>query len=969
MQAVRLLLILSAVLLLAGAETRLGETPSALADAELVTQHARVQALSFDGLGTVNPPVIKQDSSFSTFSENVNAFDDLNDERSAEGDGTQDTTVTVTDQLLSSVETSGTAQASWTDGDAGDGDDPRGEGASELTITFEVTNQSAMFSLSGSIEATGSATNDSCTTVTVTSPDGTTFEVAAPAGCGSPQQDVDDSGQLAMGTYTFSVDAKAVAANPNALGGTAEASFNLTLSLGVIHSVEFTQGTQELQTVGDLKADLEGDGTPPVPIVAGKPAVMRVYFGEVQETAVYEVEATGDVSGSRFVQLAPGCTPAQRRSGENAFCTSLDFAFMPPAGDWSTTLKVRRQQDSQVLEELEFNLTSVETVPLVLKPVTVCDHVDPNTGLWNCGSLFNFVNLLPFLRATFPGEVVVAGASSTVYVDTGEIPANGDWWNLVTDRVKALWTADGAIEDLYEYGVVRPEADAGTTGGLAYDRANASAGRTSLLRDDMDGGLPQQTAHELVAHLLGLSMGLKDRVPSSGGCYGQPADPDQHWPNGSSPEIGEVGFDIAEEEPIPDTHADVMSLCTPRWISPYTANHMIDRFLLLSAAVATTGLTQGEFWLVSGLLDLGAGETEFDPLFQLETEGSMEAGSGPYTIEVRDGSDAVLFTRLFRVDDVRREDEGAEQAAEANIGRFAELVPVQAGAAKIVVLSEDDPVGEIVLGGATPVVQLTSGVASAALPAGVPPLPVFSWSVQDGDSSAHSFWLELSRDGGATWTTIAPRFARNTLSIDPALVGGGTGLLLRVLASDGANTGIGVSDPFDVAEQTPQGAIIAPVSGLAHRTGNLVWLQAAAIDPEDGSLDTSAVQWSSSKDGPLGTGASLPVFDLTGGTHTITMTAKDSDNNTVTDTITITVLDGPIVEAGAVADIDCDAEVGVLDALALLSHLAGLDAGSCQTIGEGEPIAFGDADCDGSIGVGDVTAVLALLADLPAGCA
>ena len=48
-----------------------------------------------------------------------------------------------------------------------------------------------------------------------------------------------------------------------------------------------------------------------------------------------------------------------------------------------------------------------------------------------------------------------------------------------------------------------------------------------------------------------------------------------------------------------------------------------------------------------------------------------------------------------------------------------------------------------------------------------------------------------------------------------------------------------------------------------------------------------------SQDGNLGTGASLPVFDLSVGTHTITMTAQDSDNNTVTDSITVTVFDGP----------------------------------------------------------------------------
>ena len=78
----------------------------------------------------------------------------------------------------------------------------------------------------------------------------------------------------------------------------------------LVNRVEFTQGVQDLQTVSALQSDLEGDGMPPVPIVAGKPAAMRIYMSEVEETTVYEVEATGDVNGSRFVQLDPGCTPA-----------------------------------------------------------------------------------------------------------------------------------------------------------------------------------------------------------------------------------------------------------------------------------------------------------------------------------------------------------------------------------------------------------------------------------------------------------------------------------------------------------------------------------------------------------------------------------------------------------------------------------------------------------------------------------
>ena len=101
-------------------------------------------------------------------------------------------------------------------------------------------------------------------------------------------------------------------------------------------------------------------------------------------------------------------------------------------------------------------------------------------------------------------------------------------------------------------------------------------------------------------------------------------------------------------------------------------------------------------------------------MFELETEGPTGAGDGLYGIEVRDGSDAVLFTRFFTVDRTVREDEGAASPPPDDaIVRFSELVPVQANAAKLVVFAGNDEVGEIEPGGTTPVVTLTSGFSRA----------------------------------------------------------------------------------------------------------------------------------------------------------------------------------------------------------------------------------------------------------------
>ena len=66
-------------------------------------------------------------------------------------------------------------------------------------------------------------------------------------------------------------------------------------------------------------------------------------------------------------------------------------------------------------------------------------------------------------------------------------------------------------------------------------------------------------------------------------------------------------------------------------------------------------------------------------------------------------------------------------------------------------------------------------------------------------------------------------------------------------------------------------------------------LNGEAIDLEDGALGDDAYLWSSDKDGVLGTGASLPLNTLSPGVHTITLTAKDSNQVEGHASITLTV--------------------------------------------------------------------------------
>ena len=79
----------------------------------------------------------------------------------------------------------------------------------------------------------------------------------------------------------------------------------------------------------------------------------------------------------------------------------------------------------------------------------------------------------------------------------------------------------------------------------------------------------------------------------------------------------------------------------------------------------------------------------------------------------------------------------------------------------------------------------------------------------------------------------------------------------------------------------PTITINSPPSGHEINEGDWLIFFASATDEEDGSLG-SQIQWTSSKDGSIGTGSSFGTLSLSAGVHTITATVNDSDNNQAT---------------------------------------------------------------------------------------
>ena len=81
--------------------------------------------------------------------------------------------------------------------------------------------------------------------------------------------------------------------------------------------------------------------------------------------------------------------------------------------------------------------------------------------------------------------------------------------------------------------------------------------------------------------------------------------------------------------------------------------------------------------------------------------------------------------------------------------------------------------------------------------------------------------------------------------------------------------------------------ISSPADGATYASGATVSFSGSAADAEDGDLSGS-LAWTSSLDGPLGTGAAFNAV-LSDGTHTITASVTDSGGLVGSDTVTVTV--------------------------------------------------------------------------------
>lgn len=441
---------------------------------------------------------------------------------------------------------------------------------------------------------------------------------------------------------------------------------------------------------------------------------------------------------------------------------------------------------------------------------------------------------------------------------------------------------------------------------------------------------PDSFPHE-VGHAVGL--GHCGPLPGHGShcppereicaeCENNWCEPDWPWPHGTFPSYGFDVLDLTVVAPgttEADPH-DFMSYGGPvKWVSSRNWTRMYNAFtgsalpypmMILdrwssARGDGASGLDAGRtaYLVIRGEREEALGRWALRPAYAVDLPaGSHDhPGVGDHRILLLDAFDRILFARDFYPTLPHVDMDGPDALFPPPA--FSETLPLPAGVAKVRLVSNGEPLAEILRSEHPPAVELL-----APDEGGFGGEPVIRWAGSDEDGDALSFMVQYATasglESGQDWRTLATDLTAQHLPVRLEDLPGGPDALVRVLATDGLNTTAVISPPFPVAGKPPRAHILSPRPGTVVERGDRILFRGRGSDPEDGLLAPESCRWYSSLDGLLGTGRRLEASNLSVGDHDITLEVEDSQGNPGSDTVRLTVEEPVNIQPVAHAGLD-----------------------------------------------------------------
>jgi hypothetical protein len=700
----------------------------------------------------------------------------------------------------------------------------------------------------------------------------------------------------------------------------AEVLINSRLSL-VNLKVKTIEVTQAIQTTEAVKTGMTSGA---VPLIALKDTVVRVY-GDITGPGML---SEADVDGSlRLIREEDGqefpivkLNPKQRivvepfpletlRSSQES---SLNFLIPAKLAQGTVRLIARINPDCRILEETcddndkEVRITFRKTRPLNLhylfirfksagQPVLTVKDAD-------------FAPLPNYLRRVYP----VSGIKLTYHgpelevnypLDTfdGFFCSLGlcEGWNRLLQDIQDLtgcgnWDCPGDYgPDPHFYGAVPLNTPTGNVRGLGeFNLAGDPEPTAAGIADCPTANIPnlcrknpgEEIGGEVMAMEIAHNYGRGHADSGAGETSPSLFHDDDYRPIGGN--IGDWGFDTAKRQLIDLNAYDFMTYRSndpvPMWVGPYTYRGLSDEFPTSEAIVVDPGqnpLGPKEFLLVSGLVT-PTGST-LRPMYRMMRNADQTIPPpGHFSIDLWDEANNRLLNSISF------EPPLLSVHSDEQLRIFRGYILWHEDTTAIILRRGSDVLQRIGVTPHTPFAMITDPVVGTTLPDEV----TIKWTAVDADRDPLTAMVQYSKDGGQNWLTVGTSIRSSEFTFDMSRLPGSTSAFLRVLVTDGVNTGTAQVGPFAVPFKNPT-AQIMPLAVSEFTAGEPVILNAYASDPEEGGLTgDNSVSWESDLDGFLGTGTTLATSDLSPGLHTITFQARDSGGMTGTDQIGVQIL-------------------------------------------------------------------------------
>ena len=391
-----------------------------------------------------------------------------------------------------------------------------------------------------------------------------------------------------------------------------------------------------------------------VPLVAGRPTLVRVFVTANQATGTVpavRVHLYGPSGMFDSVTVAGPPVQVPLAVDRGNLTTSWNLTLTAAQVIKGLRIDAVVDPDDDLGESNETNnrwpgatplALDVRSVPAFnLRLVPVLQSVNHMLGVVNAGNKASFADLASRVYPLLQVNVTVRATYTTSAAVLQSGDANGAWGQVLSE-IYALQRADPS--NATYYGVVGTSYSSGIAG-LGYIGSPAAIGWDK-----------QPSAGGVAAHELGHTFG-RSHAP----CGTTPADPNYPYPNA---EIGVWGYDQVDgalKDPV--GFFDLMSYCSPDWISDYTFQGVMD-FRGPGPLVVTAP--------DSGLLVWGRMRGDsliLEPAFVVKAPARLPAVPGAYQLRGLDSNGGELFDLSFAGEEVPDLPGGTER-------HFAFVIPL-----------------------------------------------------------------------------------------------------------------------------------------------------------------------------------------------------------------------------------------------------------------------------------------------------